>query len=59
MRFLLSLVLLLGFLTGCSDPGTRTQTLSGDTSMRSIDSSAIINNRSRLPQDSTSINVAH
>ena len=58
MQFLKSVLVLL-LLASCSDSGTRTQTIGGDTSMRSIDSSAIINNTSRLPDDSTTTNVAH
>ena len=53
MRFLLAVLL----LAGCSDAGNRTQTLAGDTSMRSIDSSKLINNTSRLPQNSTTTTV--
>ena len=49
-------LLLTGLLARCSDSGTTMHT-AGDTSMRSIDSSKMINNTSRLPQDSTTITV--
>ena len=58
MRFLKSMLAVL-LLASCSDSSTRTQTIGRDTSMRSIDSSAIINNTSRLPDDSTTTHVAH
>ncbi len=58
MRFFICLLLAV-LMAGCSDAGTTTMQTSGDTSMRSIDSSKIINNTSRLPQDSTTTNVAH
>jgi hypothetical protein len=54
-------MILLAVLGSCSDGesdrvtyGTET-----DTSMRSIDSSAMINDSTRLPQDSTATGVQH
>jgi uncharacterized lipoprotein YajG len=47
----------VAFLAGCTNPGTTTMHTAGDTSMRSIDSSKMINNTSRLPQDSATITV--
>jgi hypothetical protein len=56
MRLLMLMLLAVG-LARCSGGNNRTQTLAGDTSMRSIDSSKLINNTSRLPQDSTTTTV--
>jgi len=55
MRVLNGLLLLLLY-TGCSDSGT-TMSTAKDTSMRSIDSSKMINNTSHLPQDSSTTTV--
>jgi len=57
MGFLKSFVLVAVLCVGCTDGGINTQTLSSDTSMRSIDSSKMINNTSRLPADSTTVTV--
>ena len=50
--------LLLGSCSG-GDSNTVTYDTETDTSMRSIDSSAIINDTTRLPQDSTATGVQH
>jgi hypothetical protein len=47
---------LFGVIAACSDSGNTMHT-ANDTSMRSIDSSKMINNTSRLPQDSTATTV--
>jgi hypothetical protein len=44
-------------LAGCSSPGGKGGPVSADTAMRSIDSSQMINNTTRLPNDSTTITV--
>jgi hypothetical protein len=59
MRFLKSLLILVVLCAGCSDAAINMQTTGTDTAMRSIDSSEIINNTTRLPQDSTTITVTH
>jgi hypothetical protein len=56
------LTLLAGvLLSSCSggDSNAVTYDTETDTSMRSIDSSAIINDTTRLPQDSTATGVQH
>jgi hypothetical protein len=44
-------------LAGCSSPGGKGGAVSADTAMRSIDSSQMINNNTRLPNDSTTTTV--
>jgi uncharacterized lipoprotein len=57
---LLAGVLLALSLAGCSDAAdTQTQRSRDSSALESIDSSAIINNSTRLPTDSTSTTVTH
>lgn len=44
---------------GCNDTELQNTDNRSDTSMQSIDSSAIINEDSRLPRDSTATGVQH
>ncbi len=56
MRWLF--ILLLAGLGACNNGG-RAGTRAGDTIMRGIDSSQLINNRTNLPYDSTATGVTH
>lgn len=53
-------LLLLLLAAGCADGGSSTGvSAAGDTSLKSIDSSRIINQDTRLPNDSTNMGVQH
>ena len=56
MKSALLFLLLLGACNNTDLQQTRSTT---DTSMKSIDSSAMINDDSRLPRDSTATGVGH
>lgn len=57
---LLAVVLLALSLAGCSDAAdVQTQRSHDSSALESIDSSAIINDSTRLPTDSTSTTVTH
>ena len=54
------LVYLLALLAwSCNNTELQNRSTGTDTSMKSIDSSAIINENSRLPRDSTATGVQH
>ena len=61
MNYICALLLAGIVLCGCSDEGSNTVTYDTktDTSMKSIDSSAIINDTTLLPRDSTATGVQH
>jgi hypothetical protein len=57
MKQFICFLVAVGLLAGCSSPGGRGGRVSADTAMRSIDSSQMINNNTRLPNDSTATTV--
>ena len=56
MKRLFPFALAAALLAGCSSPGSGGP-VAADTAMRSIDSSKMINNTTRLPNDSTTVTV--
>lgn len=60
MMKLLSGIMLAIILASCSDTAdTQTQRSTDNTALEGIDSSAIINDSTRLPRDSTTTTVTH
>ena len=53
------LLVFLALAAACNNTELQTTDNRSDTSMQSIDSSAIINEDSRLPRDSTATGVQH
>ncbi|MFN2438988.1 MAG: hypothetical protein ABR503_07295 [Chitinophagaceae bacterium] len=52
-------LILLSIVVSCTNNASTNETKSSDTSMKSIDSSAIINDTTKLPKDSTNVGVMH
>ncbi|MFN2457159.1 MAG: hypothetical protein ABR502_03055 [Chitinophagaceae bacterium] len=60
MKYCIYKLLLVLLLCSCNNSNrTATDTKASDTTMQSIDSSAIINDATRLPNDSTTTGVTH
>ncbi|MDQ3682245.1 MAG: hypothetical protein M3352_04120 [Bacteroidota bacterium] len=53
------LILTLMVISSCANDASTKGKATSDTSMKSIDSSAIINDTTRLPKDSTNVGVTH
>ena len=59
MKNLLGIIMLLAFIS-CSDNAKNTSQRTNDsTALEAIDSSVIMNDSTRLPQDSSTTTVAH